>query len=140
MGEDMQLAEQLNQEAVKKFKEEAISAEESSYIESAFFEEAEKITLRDGRTYSILPASLKKARRLMQLMKTVNVDIIILNFVPTGDDEVDKEREDALFEILSMAFVAYPEVDREYIEEYVDVEIAREIIEVLIGLNGIKKS
>lgn len=140
MNTDTQLAEKLNQEAVKKFKADALSAEESSKIESAFFEDAEEITLRDGSTYNVLPASLKNARRLMQLMKSVNVDVVILNFVPTGDDVVDQKREDSLFEILSMAFTEYPEVTREYIEENVDVVSAHDIIEVLIGLNGIKKS
>lgn len=102
-----------------------------------FFEDDAEIKLRDGKVYKIPPASLKDARKLMEKLKTVNVDIIILNFIPM-DDESSK-RENDLFDILMIAFKNYPEITKEYIEEYVDVEIAKKIIEIMIGLNDIKK-
>jgi len=104
---------------------------------SIFFEDDVEIRLRDGKVYKIPPATLKDARKLMEKLKTVNVDIIILNFIQTDDDST--RREDDLFDILMMAFKNYPEVTKEYIEEYVDVEIAKKIIEIMIGLNDIKK-
>lgn len=125
------MSEQTNKEVLTK--------EEAQRIEAVFFEDDAKIKLRDGKEYIIPPASLKNARKLMQKLKTINVDVIILNFIPTGDEEKDKERENDLFEVLSLAFVGYPEVTREYIDEYVDVELAKKIIDILIGLNGLKK-
>jgi hypothetical protein len=38
-----------------------------------------------------------------------------------------------------LAFTRYPEVTREYIEENIDVVKAKKIIEILIGLNSLKK-
>jgi hypothetical protein len=104
---------------------------------SIFFEDDAEIKLRDGKVYKIPPATLKDARKLMEKLKTVNVDIIILNFIQTDDDST--QRENDLFDILMIAFKNYPEVTKEYIEEYVDVEIAKRIIEIMIGLNDIKK-
>lgn len=132
-------AEQMNKEAVERIKKEFLSKEEAARIESTFFEDDVEIRLRDGKRYKIPPCTLKNARRLMQLLKTVNIDVIMLNFVPTGDEALDERRINELYEILEMAFVNYKEVTREYIEEYVDVELARKIIEILIGLNGLKK-
>lgn len=114
-----------------------LTKEEADRIESVFFEDDESIKLRDGKVYKIPPANLKNARRLMQLLKTVNIDAIILNFSPTGEDE---QKENDLFEALQIAFCNYPEVDREYLENYVDIVTASKIIEILIGLNGLKKS
>lgn len=127
----------MNAEAVERIKQEAML--ESQRTEAIFFEDDEEVKLRDGKTYKIAPASLKNARKLMNLFKTVNVDVIILNFVPTGDEEQDAKREDELFQVLEIAFAPY-NLTREYMEEYVDVETARKIIEILIGINGIKKS
>lgn len=117
--------------------EKALTKEEAIKIESIFFEDDESIRLRDGKTYKIPPANLKNARRLMQLLKTVNIDAIILNFSPNDEDE---QKENDLYEVLQIAFSAYPEIDREYLENYVDIVTASEIIEILIGLNGLKKS
>lgn len=117
--------------------EKVLTKEEAERVEAVFFEDDEEITLRDGKTYKIPPANLKNARRLMKLMGTINIDAIILNFSPSGDD--DSQRENDLFEVLSIAFENYPEVDREYLEEYVDLITASKIIEILIGLNGLKK-
>lgn len=119
---------------------EKLTEEQAEHVESIFFEDDAEIRLRDGKTYKIPPAGLKNARRLMKLLKTINIDAIILNFAPTGNEETDEQRENDLFEILSMAFVGYPEVDTDYISRYVDIKLAGDIIEILIGLNGLKKS
>ena len=119
-------------------KEEKLTKEEANRIESVFFEDDEEIMLRDGKKYKLQPNVLKDARRMMKLLKTVQIDAIILNFLPEEDGGTGAE--DDLFEILLMAFKDYPEVDREYIDNYVDLETARKIIEIMIGLNGIKKS
>lgn len=130
---------QMNQEAVERIKKEVITQEEADRVEAVFFEDDAQIKLRDGKTYRIPPCKLKKARRLMQLLKTVNVDVVMLNFIPTGNDTEDEQREKDLYEILEMAFEYYPEVTREYIEDNVDVELANKIITILIGLNSLKK-
>lgn len=130
-----------NQQAVDRIKQEILTQEESDRLASIFFEDDEEITLRDGKTYKILPANLKNARRLMQLLRTVNVNLIIANFIPTDDDEEEPQRVKDLYEILSIAFSAYPEIkdNRDYLDEYVDVNIVSKIIDILIGINGIKK-
>lgn len=140
-------SESMNQSAVDRIKaeeeEEAKSLEakkaELEAKEAAIFEDDTPIKLRDGKQYFVPPLSLKNARSLMKKLQTVNVDVIILNFIPTGDVEADINREQDLFDILLMAFVNYPAVDRDYLDSYVDVETARKIVDVLLGLNAIKK-
>lgn len=129
-------SEMMNREAVERIKREAEELERS---ESAIFEDDVPIKLRNGKTYYIPPLTLKNARKLMKKLRSINVDAIILNFLPTGNEELDKQREDDLFEVLQMAFVNYPEVDRDFIDRYMDLETARKTIDILIGLNGIKK-
>jgi hypothetical protein len=129
-------SEMMNREAVERIKREAEELERS---EAAIFEDDAPIKLRNGKTYYIPPLTLKNARTLMKKLRTINVDAIILNFLPTGNEELDKQREDDLFEVLQMAFVNYPEVDRDFIDQYMDLETAREVIDILIGLNRIKK-
>lgn len=140
---EKQHSEMMNKEAVERIKQEtekeSISKKEADRIEKAFFEDGETIKLRDGKTYTIAPCTLKEARKLMKCLETVNVDIIILNFMPTDDPEADAKREQDLFDILLMAFKDYPHVDKDYIDNYVDLNTAREIIDTMIGLNGIKK-
>lgn len=128
------MAEKKKQEK----KAEKITKEEADRIESVFFEDDEEIMLRDGKTYKITPCTLKDARKLMRLLKTVQIDAIILNFLPDEEGKVGSEED--LFDILLIAFKGYPEIDKDYIDQYVDLEIARKIIEIMIGLNGIKKS
>lgn len=128
-------ASQMNKDAVERVKREA----EAANSEQVFFEDDAEVKLRDGRVYRVPPASLKNARKLMKLLKTINVDIIILNFVPTEDAAVDAQRENDLFDTLLTAFSGYPHVTRDYLDEYVDLELARKIIDILIGLNGLKK-
>ena len=116
---------------------EKLTPEEAKRIESVFFEDDDVIKLRDGKEYRIPPSRLKDARRLMQLLKTVNIDAVLLNFAPSGDGSSEKEND--LLEILEIAFKNYPHVTREYLMEYIDIVTATKIIECLIGLNGLKK-
>ncbi|WMT39295.1 hypothetical protein RE628_17740 [Paenibacillus sp. D2_2] len=151
---ERELAEKLNAEAAERFKNDpdnrSYSQAEAEAAERAFFEDDEIISLRDGRKYRIPPCNLKDARRLMKLLKTVNVDAIILNFIPTDDEENDLKRQQDLFDILGMAFKNYPHivtkgvegeynVNRDYLDEYLDLDTARKVIDSLIGLNGLKK-
>ncbi|MEK5060935.1 MULTISPECIES: hypothetical protein [unclassified Paenibacillus] len=152
--EERELAEKLNAEAAERFKNDPankqVTQEEADAAERAFFEDDEVITLRDRRKYRIPPCNLKDARRLMKLLKTVNVDAIILNFIPTDDEEQDEKRQQDLFDILAMAFKNYPHivtrgeggeyiVNRDYLDEYLDLNSTRKVIDILIGLNGLKK-
>lgn len=151
---ERELAEKLNAEAAERFKNDPenrkVTQEEADAAERAFFEDDEVITLRDKRKYRIPPCSLKDARRLMKLLRTVNVDAIILNFIPTDNEEADAKRQDDLFDILGMAFKNYPHivtrgengeynVNRDYLDEYMDLNTTRKVIDILIGLNGLKK-
>jgi hypothetical protein len=129
----------MNKAAVERIKQEALSKTDADRIEAIMFEDDEEVTLRDGKRYKVLPASLRDARRLMKLLKTVNVDAIILNFIATEDEEADKSREEELFSLIKLAFKAYPNITQDYLEDYVDIELARKIIDILIGLNGLKK-
>ncbi|PQP82105.1 hypothetical protein C0Q44_20860 [Paenibacillus sp. PCH8] len=151
---ERELAEQLNEEAAKRIKDDPenkrVTPEEVEAAERAFFEDDEIITLRDRRKYRIPPCNLKDARRLMKLLKTVNIDAIILNFIPTENDELDEKRQQDLFDVLAMAFKNYSYIvtkdehgeyviNREYLDEYLDLNTARKVIDMLIGLNGLKK-
>ncbi|PYE51415.1 hypothetical protein HUB98_05360 [Paenibacillus barcinonensis] len=151
---ERELAERLNEEAASRFKHNSenkkVTPEEIEAAERAFFEDDEIVTLRDRRKYRIPPCSLKDARRLMKLLKTVNIDAIILNFIPTDDDELDQQRQQDLFDVLGIAFKNYPHIvtkddqgeyiiNREYLDEYLDLNTARKVIDLMIGLNGLKK-
>lgn len=136
----------MNDEAVARIKAEAQEeldkqheATPTAVGEAIFFEDDEVIQLRDGKEYKIAPCSLRDARKLMNHLKTVNVDAIVLNFAPTGDEAMDTQRENDLISILQIAFKNYPHVDTDYIEEYVDLDIARRLIDIMLGLNGLKK-
>lgn len=130
---------QMNKEAVERVKKESLTKEEADYIERAFFEDDAEIRLRDGKTYKVTPASLKNARKLMSVLKTINVDAIILNYVPTEDMEADEKRARELLAALRYGFSNYPEITDAYLEEFVDLDSARKIIDVVIGINGLKK-
>lgn len=151
---ERELAERLNEEAASRIKHDPenqkATFEEIEAAERAFFEDDEIITLRDRRKYRIPPCNLKDARRLMQLLKTVNIDAIILNFIPTDNDELDQRRQQDLFDVLGIAFKNYPHIvtkddqgeyiiNRDYLDEYLDLNTARKVIDLMIGLNGLKK-
>ncbi len=116
-----------------------LTEEEAERIERIIFEDDEEVTLRNGKKYKIPSANFKDARKLMKLLKTVNIEAIILNFLPTDDTEKDAKRLEDLYALMRIAFVNYPEVNDEFLDRYVDLKIARQIIDILIDLNGLKK-
>ncbi|MGG0797324.1 DNA polymerase III subunit gamma/tau [Brevibacillus laterosporus] len=116
-----------------------LSQEEASIREKVFFEEDEKVRLRDGKTYSIPPLGIRDARKLMKLLNTIDSGIIIANLIP--ESELDDDRYEELLNVLLMAFKPYyKHVDTDYLADYVDLETAKKIIDAMIGLNGLKKS
>jgi hypothetical protein len=139
MSEDRNMTIPKSDEAAKENnnKKEPITQEESEYIEKVFFEEDETVRLRDGKTYRIPPLSVKDARRLMKLLNTIDTAIIISNLIA---EDGENDRYDELMEVLLMAFKPYyKHVTVEYLAEYVDLVIAKQIIDAMIGLNGLKK-
>ena len=132
-------SEKMNQEAVERIKSEVISKEEAERIEAVIFEYDVPVKLRDGKEYKIRPVNLKDAKRLMKLLGSVNVDYVIMNFLPTGYDLDDQKREADFMEVLLMAFKNYSSISQDYIEENVDIKMAETIIATMIGLNGLKK-
>jgi len=126
-------------ETVQAESKEQVSQEEAEIREKVFFEEDEKIRLRDGKTYYIPPLGLKDARKLMKKLNTIDNGVIIANLIPDGDD--DEDRYEELMDVLLMAFKPYySHMTVEDLEEYVDLETAKKIIDCMIGLNGLKKS
>lgn len=118
-------------------KEEVLTKEEAEWREKVFFEDDEEVRLRDGKTYKIPPLSLKDARLLIKKLKSVDTSIIIANFL----EEDGKDRYDELLEVLLLAFKPYyKDMTTEYLAEYVDLDVAKKIIDIMIGLNGLKKS
>jgi hypothetical protein len=115
-----------------------VTPQEVEYIEKVFFEEDEKIRLRDGKTYYIPPLGLKEAKRLMKLLNTINSAIILDNLIENDEDGTDNY--DNLMEVLLMAFKPYyPSITVDYLAEYVDLVTAKKIIDAMIGINGLKK-
>ena len=135
---ELEHSKKMNDEAVEKIKNEVLTQEQSDSVAAVWFEDDEEVKLRDGKTYKIPPSSLRDARRIMDLLKTINVDYVALNFVPTGDEALDNKRIDGLFEMLEIALKPYG-LKKDYLDEKVDVVTARRICDILIGLNGLKK-
>lgn len=135
-----QVTEQVQQSVTEQGEpKKELTQEEADIREKVFFEDDEKIRLRDGRTYYIPPLSLKDARKLLKLLNTIDSGVIIANLIPEGEDEED--RYDELMQVLLMAFKPYyKDMTVEYLEEYVDLDTAKKIIDCMIGLNGLKKS
>ncbi len=118
-------------------KKEPITQEEADFIEKVFFEEDDTVRLRDGKTYRIPPLGLKQGRLLVKKMQTVNTAVIIDNLI---EDEDGSDRYEELIEVLLMGFRPYyPHMTAEYLEEYIDLITAKQIIDSMIGMNGIKK-
>lgn len=116
-----------------------ITQEEADYREKVFFEEDETIRLRDGLTYRIPPLGIRDARKLIKKLNTIDTGLIIANLMIEDGEEED--RYDQLMDILLMGFKPYyPTMTVEYLGDYVDVEQASFILDVLIGINGLKKS
>lgn len=135
---DEAVEEKDKEQAVEQEEPEVLTEEEAEYIQKVFFEDDEKVRLRDGANYSIPPLSLRDGMKLMKRLNEIDTSIIIFNFI---DDENGEDKYDELIEILLMAFAPYyPNITAEYLEEYVDINTAKEILDIMIGLNQIKKS
>lgn len=131
------VVETTETEATEEKKE--ITQEEADFRDKVFFEDDDKVRLRDGRTYYVPPLGLKDARRLIKKLNTIEHAVIIANLIP--EDEDGEDRYEEMVDVLLMAFKPYyPDMTREYLEDYVDVTTAAEIISILIGANGLKKS
>ncbi|MCY7861140.1 DNA polymerase III subunit gamma/tau [Bacillus haynesii] len=130
--------EEPHQEQPREDTTESISKEESEYIEKVFFEEDESVRLRDGVSYKIPPLGLRDAKNLMKKMNTIDTGVIIANLI---EDESGNDTFNELLEVLLMAFKPYyKDMTVEYLAEYVDIQSAKSIIDIMIGLNGLKKS
>lgn len=116
-----------------------LTEEEAQIKEKAFFEEDEKVRLRDGKTYYLPPLGLKDARKLITKLNAIDSGVIIANLIPDDPEGADRYHE--LIDVLLMGFKPYYSwMTAEHLEEYVDLETAKQIIDAMIGLNGIKKS
>ena len=135
---ELQHAKAMNDEAVARIQAEAQTVTEKSA--ETWFETGKKIKFLDGKEYELKPVKLGHAHRLMQLLGSISIDIIILNFLDTGNPEADQKRIDNFFEALQLALSHYPEITKEYLDENCDVEIAKQILEYTIGLNRLVKN
>ncbi|MGG1652526.1 DNA polymerase III subunit gamma/tau [Paenibacillus sp. NRS-1780] len=126
-------------DAVLESTKKALTEEEAQIKEKAFFEEDEQVRLRDGKTYYLPPLGLKDARKLIKKLNAIDSGIIIANLIPDDPEGADRYHE--LIDVLMMGFKPYYSwMTPEHLEEYVDLETAKQIIDAMIGLNGIKKS
>jgi len=133
--EQVGVEEQVQKEEPK---EEPLTKEESEYIEKVFFEDDESVRLRDGVNYKIPPLGLRDAKNLMKKLNTIDTGVIIANLIA---DEEGEDSYDELLSVLLMAFKPYyKDMTVDYLADYVDISSAKEIIDIMIGLNGIKKS
>lgn len=129
--------EEQTQEAVTEKEKNPLTQEEAEVCEKVFFEEDDKVRLRDGKTYNIPPLGLMDARKLMNKLNTIDSGVIIANLIPEDGDD----RFDELLDVLLMAFKPYyNHMTVEHLGNYVDLETAKKIIDCMIGLNGLKKS
>lgn len=129
--------EEVEQEEKQEEKEQ-ITEEEADFREKVFFEDDDQVRLRDGRSYRLPPLGLKSAKTLMKKLNSIDTGVIIANMI---ENEEGEDSYDELLEILLIGFKPYyPEMDVDYLGEYVDIGTAKEIIDILIGLNGLKKS
>lgn len=137
--------EQIKAEAAAETPKEVKGEKEVRVSERVWFEDDEEIMLRDGNVYRIPPMTFGDTREFMKLLGTINVSTIIMNFAP-GNEPVEKD----MVYILGMAFQSYPEiayrdekgnliVNREFIDKYVDLRLARVILDTMMDLNELKK-
>lgn len=130
--------EEVVQETKKEETPAPLSKEESEYIEKVFFEEDESVRLRDGISYKIPPLGLRDAKNLMKKLNTIDTGVIIANLI---EGENGEDSYDELLSVLLMAFRPYYKtMTLEYLGDYVDIQSAKDIIDIMIGLNGLKKS
>lgn len=144
---EQQMSAQMNAETVERIKaeEEAKSREAAAFAEVVWFEDDDQVTLRDGSVRKLPPLPLGDARRFMNLVRTVNIDAIILNFAPSSVGA-----EEDLYSILAMGFRSYPDMvtikedgtyepNRAYMDKVIDIRLARNVIDTMLDLNALKK-
>ncbi|WP_145052822.1 hypothetical protein [Paenibacillus xylanexedens] len=113
--------------------------------ERVWFEDDTPIMLRDGKEYRIPPMTFTDTREFMKLLGTLDVATIIMNFAPGRADT-----EQDLVYVIGMAFQNYPEiayrdkdrkliVNRDFIDRYVDLRLARVILDTMMDINELKK-
>lgn len=130
-----------SQQSAQAAETEKITKEESERQERVLFEDDDKVMLRDGKSYQISPFGLKDGRLAVKMLNSINSAIIIDNLI---EDEEGIDKYETLIEVIYMAFKPYvrsyyPHITKEYLEEYVDLMTAKKIIDIIIGLNGLKK-
>ena len=90
----------------------------------------EKITLRDGEEYTILPFTLEDMEWAMDKLGNINVELVMINFY---EDETRK----ALYKILTKILnYAYPDLKEKDVKKLVDVKSAKEILKIAIDISG----
>lgn len=136
--ENEQVVEDTVDNEVETVDEKVLTPEESSYIQKVFFEEDEVIYLRDGKKYHIPPLSLRDGVKLMNKLNEIDSSIIIMNLIDDGNGET---KFDLLMEVLHMAFKPYyKDITIDYLAEFIDINTAKTILDIMIGLNQIKKN
>ncbi|MFF2480277.1 hypothetical protein [Paenibacillus sp. NPDC058071] len=143
---EAQMAAEMNADAVARLKRET---ELQAASEKIWFEDDERVTLRDGSVRTIPPLLFGDARTFMQKVKTVNIDVILFNFGPNGQSPAETD----LYDILAMAFKDHSDMvtvvneggrvtyqpNRDYIDRNVDIRMARQIIDIMLDVNALKK-
>lgn len=144
----LEIARKMNEEATARVgemiarqseQEQTVTPEQAEYNKKVWMETGKPFTFRDGKTYYVQPSALSDAFEIMSILSKINVSLVIANFMPTGDEEKDKERIDNVYRIMELAFKQYG-LTREYIDQNVDVVMASRIIEAVAGMNGLLKA
>jgi len=92
----------------------------------------EKIILRDGKEYTILPFTLEDMEWAMDKFSKINVEPIMINFY-------EEETRTILYEILTKILnYAHPNLSEEDVKKLIDLKIAKEILKIAIDISGYK--
>lgn len=118
--------------------EAAKKAKESAKI---WFEDSVNFKLRDGSTYNIKPLTLRNARILMENIMYINVDHPIMTYIDISDENTlitAADRAEKLMDVVELGFKEY-NLSREYLEDNIDLRSVKELLDIYMDLNGIKK-
>ena len=110
----------------------------------------EKIKDFNGKTHTVYPCPIRNIEEVSSFLAKVNPDFIFSAFmIAETDDEGVIIRDDdgsmvygrsAVNELLDVVEIALRHKEtREQIEEWLDICLAQEIIEALIGMSQVKK-
>ena len=107
------------------------------------------IKCTDGKERQIFPAKIKHKDKIRHFTTKFNAAAAIVNIMALDDEKISKAEElegeqyfdeapyNAMMEILMLAFGE--KYTQEQIEEFVDVEMVSEILDVFYGMSGYKK-